>query len=97
MIHDLLPGRLGLNVVALMHVFEQLGGGTLGDAILEVGADVCSAVRAILLAQVVEYERRGLVGRELHLLFVFLSRRHIDSFSVLYEGDVECTGRSRCL
>lgn len=46
----LLAGCFAFNVFALVHVLEQLGGCSFGNAVLEVGADVCGAVGAVLLA-----------------------------------------------
>jgi len=80
MVHDLLARRLAIDLSTLMHVLEQFRSCGLGDAVLEVGADVCSAVWAVLLAQVIENERRRLVWRELHLLLVFLGGRHLNSW-----------------
>lgn len=53
MVHDLLARRFAVNVATLVHILQQLRSGSFGDAVLEVGADVCRAVGAVLLAQVV--------------------------------------------
>lgn len=50
MVDDLLASGSAFDVVPLVHVFEQLRSSSFGHAVLEVGADVCCAVRAILLA-----------------------------------------------
>jgi len=76
MVDDLLSRRLSFDFMALVQILQQLGGGCFGDAVLEVRADVGGAVRAVLLAQVVEDKRGGLLWSELRLLFVFLGGRH---------------------
>ena len=76
MVDKLFSRCSSINLMALVHVFQQLGGGCFGDAVLEVRADVGGAVRAVLLAQVVEDKRGGLLWSELRLLLVFLDGRH---------------------
>lgn len=78
MVDDLLPRSASFDLLPLVHVFEQLRGGSLGDSVVEVGADVGSAVRTVLLAQVPEDGRSALLGCELDLgLGLFLGRRHV--------------------
>jgi UTP-glucose-1-phosphate uridylyltransferase len=76
MVDELLSRCSSINLMALVHVFQQLGSGGFGDAVLEVRADIGGAVRAVLLAQVAENHRGGLLWSELRLLFVFLGGRH---------------------
>ena len=84
MVDKLFSRCSSINLMALVHVFQQLGGGCFGDAVLEVRADVGGAVRAVLLAQVAEDHRSGLLRGELRLLFFFLGGRH--------RSDVEVSG-----
>lgn len=71
MVDKLLARSSALDLIALVQVFEQLCSSSLGHTVLEVGTDVCGAVRAVLLAQVVEDEGGGLLRSEL-CLFLFL-------------------------
>lgn len=78
-VDHLLARCFAFDVFALVHVFEEFGRRGFGDAVLEVGADVCGAVGAILLAEVVEDECCRLLRVELsllHFLVVFLRGRH---------------------
>jgi hypothetical protein len=77
MVDKLLARGSALDLIALVQIFEQLCSSGLGHAILEVGTDVCGAVGAVLLAQVIEDQGGGLLGGELCLFFFLLSGRHV--------------------
>lgn len=78
MINDLLSRSTAFDFLPLVHIFQKLCGGCLSDGIVEVRADVCSAVGTILFAQVREDRCSALFGCELDLgLGFFLGRRHV--------------------
>jgi hypothetical protein len=77
-VDKLLASGSALDLITLMHVFQQLRSGSFRDPVLEIGADVCGAVRAILLAEVVKDQSGGLLRSELCLFLVFLGWRHVD-------------------
>jgi hypothetical protein len=76
MVDELFSRCSSIDLMALVHIFQQLGGGCFGDAVLEVRADIGGAVRAVLLAQVAKDKIGGLLWIELRLLFIFLGGRH---------------------
>ena len=76
-IDKLLACGSALDLVTLVQVFQQLCSSSLGHAVLEIGTDICGAVWTILLAQVIEYQGRGLLRIELCLFIVFVGGRHV--------------------
>lgn len=78
MIDNLFTRSTTLDLLPLVHVFEQLRSHCLGDGIVEIGADIGSTVRAVLLAKVLQDSCSSLFGRKLDLgLGFFLGRRHV--------------------